>query len=62
MIAALSGVTVVERKESDKTEGLRRALAWLKEHQAGIGGNNLEGFISSYEKKLAKVSAGPPGE
>jgi len=62
MIAALSGAGVVERKESDKAEGVRKALAWLKEHQARIGGNTLEGFISSYEMKLAKIPAYPPGE
>jgi|GEM_PF-4817180 len=62
MIAALSGARIVEKKEPDNAEGLRSALDWLKERQTEIGGDSLQGFISSYEKKLADASSKAAGQ
>lgn len=56
MVAALSGARIVERKESDKTEGLRRALSWLQERQAAKRSESVARLITNFEKRLAKAS------
>jgi len=56
MIAALSGAVIVERQESDKTEGIRRALAWLKERQAERESESVGVFITNFENRLSKTA------
>jgi TPR repeat protein len=62
MIAALHGANIVERKESDKTEGLRRALDWLRERQAARQSESVARLITNFEKRLAKQSSATAGQ
>jgi TPR repeat protein len=54
--AALFGVRSVEGKDPKSTEGIRRALAWLKERQAQKNHEGLADLIKGYESRLAKAS------
>ena len=60
--AALSGARAVEGKQTDKTEGLRSALDWLKERQKKLRGDSLQPFISNYESRLANDSSRKSGQ
>jgi hypothetical protein len=62
VFAALSGARIVEKKQTDKAEGLRNALDWLKDRQKEIGGDSLQPFISNYEQRLADASAKAAGQ
>jgi len=57
IVAAMSGARIVERQESDQTEGVRRALVWLRDRQVRKQSEAIFAMlIASFEKRLAKAT------